>query len=42
MEPKRRHPGAVLENGATLEGGAVFFLNNHVKEKKRLEPKRPH
>ncbi len=20
------HPGAVLENGATLEGGAVFFL----------------
>ena len=30
MEPKGLHPGAVLENGATLEGGAVFFLNNHV------------
>ncbi len=26
VEPKRLHPGAVLENGATLEGGAVFFL----------------
>ncbi len=24
MEPKRLHPGAVLENGATLEGGAVL------------------
>ncbi len=22
--------GAILKNGATLEGGAVFFLNNHV------------
>ena len=22
VEPKRLHPGAVLENGATLEGGA--------------------
>ncbi len=30
MEPKRLHPGAVLENGATLEGGAVFSRNNHV------------
>ncbi len=29
----RSHPGAVLENSATLEGGAVFFLNNHVCEK---------
>ena len=26
MEPKRLHPGAILENGATLEGGAVFSL----------------
>ncbi len=25
MEPIWFHPGAVLENGATLEGGAVFF-----------------
>ncbi len=23
VEPKWLHPGAVLENGATLEGGAV-------------------
>ncbi len=30
MEPKRLHTGAVLENGATLEGGAVFSPNNHV------------
>ncbi len=30
VEPKWLHPGAVLENGATLEGGAVFSLNNHV------------
>ncbi len=29
VEPKRLHPGAVLENGATLEGGAVFPPNNH-------------
>ena len=29
VEPKQLHPGAVLENGATLEGGAIFFLNNH-------------
>ncbi len=26
VEPKHLHPGAVLENGATLEGGAVFPL----------------
>ncbi len=26
VEPKRLHPGAVFENGATLEGGAVFSL----------------
>ncbi len=26
MQPKRLHPGAVLENSATLEGGAVFSL----------------
>ncbi len=26
----KTHPGAVLANGATLEGGADFFLNNHV------------
>ncbi len=26
MKPKRLHPGVVLENGATFEGGAVFFL----------------
>ncbi len=26
MEPKQLHPGVVLENGATLEGGAVFSL----------------
>ncbi len=26
VEPKRLHPRAVLENSATLEGGAVFFL----------------
>ncbi len=26
VEPKWLHPGAVLENGATLEGGAVFSL----------------
>ncbi len=26
MEPKWLHPGAILENGATLEGGAVFSL----------------
>ncbi len=25
VEPKRLHLGAVLENGATLEGGAVFY-----------------
>ncbi len=25
VELKRLHPGAILENGATLEGGAVFF-----------------
>ncbi len=24
MEPKRLHPGAILENGATLEDGALF------------------
>ena len=30
VEPKRLHPGADLENGATLQGGAVFPLNNHV------------
>ncbi len=24
VEPKRLHPGAVLENGVTFEGGAVF------------------
>ena len=29
MEPKRLHPGAVLEDCATLEGGAVFSLNNY-------------
>ncbi len=28
VEPKRLHPGAVLENGATSEGGAVFFSLN--------------
>ncbi len=27
VEPKWLHPGAVLENGAALEGGAVFSLN---------------
>ncbi len=27
MEPKRLHPGPVLENGATLEGGAVFSFS---------------
>ncbi len=27
VEPKQLHPGAVLENGATLEGGAVFPLS---------------
>ncbi len=26
VEPERLHPGAVLENGATLEGRAVFSL----------------
>ena len=26
VEPKWLHPGAVLENCATLEGGAVFSL----------------
>ena len=26
VEPKRLHPEAVLEKGATLEGGAVFSL----------------
>ena len=26
VEPKRLYPGAVLENGATWEGGAVFSL----------------
>ena len=26
VEQKRLHPGAVLENGATLEVGAIFFL----------------
>ncbi len=26
VEPKWLHPGAVLENGATLEGGAIIFL----------------
>ncbi len=26
VEPKRLHPGAILENGATSEGGAVFSL----------------
>ena len=26
VEPKWLHPGAVLKNGATLEGGAVFSL----------------
>ena len=36
MEPKRLHPGAVLENGATLEGGAIFSLNNHVQKKKAI------
>ncbi len=30
VEPKLLHPGAVLENGATSEGGAVFSLRNHV------------
>ncbi len=25
VEPKRLHPGAVFEKGATLEGEAVFF-----------------
>ncbi len=24
VEPKQLHPEAVLENGATMEGGAVF------------------
>ncbi len=33
MEPKQLHPGAVLENGATSEGGAVFFLNMIIKGK---------
>ena len=33
VEPKWLHHGAVLETDATLEGGAVFFLNNHVWEK---------
>ena len=34
VEPIRLHPGAVLENGATSEGGAVFSLNNHVRKKR--------
>ena len=24
VEPKQLHPGAILENGATLEGGELF------------------
>ncbi len=28
MAPPWVHPGAVLENGATLEGGAVFLGKN--------------
>ena len=32
VEPNWLHSGAVLENGATLEGGAIFFLNNHVSD----------
>ncbi len=26
VQPTRLHPGAVLENDATLEGGAIFSL----------------
>ncbi len=26
VEPKWLYPGAVLENGATLEDGAIFFF----------------
>ncbi len=33
-----QNPGAVLENGATLEGGAVFSLNNHVKGGTKIVP----
>ena len=33
MEPKQLPCGAVLKIGALLQGGADFFLNNHVKEK---------
>ncbi len=30
VEPKQLPCGAILEFGASLEGGAIFFLNNHV------------
>ncbi len=32
---RKKSFGAVLENSATLEGGAVFFLNNHVPHNKK-------
>ncbi len=35
MEPKWFHPGAVLENGATLEGGAVLLSLIIMFEKKK-------
>ena len=41
MEPKRLHPGAVLENGATLEDGAIFPLIIMLR-KKQLHPLRWH
>ena len=32
VEPKQLPRGAVLEIGASLQGGADFFLNNHVPQ----------
>ena len=45
MEPKWLNPGAVLENGATLEGGAVSSLDNYVmyhETAPAVEPFWPH
>ena len=39
VEPKWLHPGAVLENGVTLEVGAVFFPYFKIMfREKRLHP----
>ncbi len=38
MEPKRLHPGAILENGATFDSGVVFLLKRQFFKPPKSHP----